>query len=187
MKTAASIATRGALSLCAAAMLASAALAGCAGGTPFPAALPHDCVVAIAPAATETVGVNLANPVQNPCTDPTYQAVTGYFAGTTVTGSHVISLTASSTDVIEFANLDLQPHTATNLGAWSGAYPQVTPNPNKTASPANTDISDPRFTTGPINGGSTSAAYIADVPGVYVIGCAFHYNTNDMRTVVIVQ
>jgi plastocyanin len=114
-------------------------------------------------------------------------AVKGYFGGSTVTGSQVISLTASSSDVVQFANVDIQPHTATDLGTWTGAYPQVTPNPNKTASPANTDISSTKFTTGPINPGSTSLDYKADVPGVYVLGCAFHYNSDNMRTIIIVQ
>ena len=190
MKIAASLVARCASGFSLAAMLAGAALAGCAGGTPFPAGAPtapRNCVVAIAPAGTETIGVNLTNPVQNACTDPTYQTVKGYFGGSTVTASQVVSVTASATDVISFANLDVQPHTANDLGAWSGAFPQVTPNPNKTPSPANTDISSPKFTTGAINPGSTSLNYIADVPGVYVLGCAFHYNSDDMRTIIIVM
>lgn len=187
MSIAASHAARCACALAAATMLASAALAGCAGGVPFPAAAPQNCVVAIAPATTETIGVNLTNPVQNACTDPTYQAVKGYFSGGTVRASQVMSVTASAGDSIVFSNIDIQPHTANDLGVWTGAFPQVTPNPNKTPSPAGTDISNPKFTTGAINPGSTSLAYVADVPGVYVIGCAFHYNSDDMRTVVIVK
>lgn len=190
MKNAASPAARCMCALVACVGLASAALIGCAGGSPFPsaaAAAPRNCVVAIAPDGTETIGVNLANPNESVCTDPTYLAVTGYFAGTKVVASQVISLTASSTDQIQFSNLDLQPHTANDLGAWSGAYPAATPNPNRTASPAGTDISNPKFTTGAINGGATSLSYVADVPGVYVFGCAFHYNSNNMRTVIIVM
>lgn len=190
MKIAASPAARCASLVSLSALLAGAAIAGCAGGTPFPVAVPpppHNCVVAISQASTQTIGVNLTNPVQNACTDPTYQAVKGYFGGSTVAASQVISVTASATDVIVFMNLDVQPHTANDLGTWSGAYPQVTPNPNKTPSPANTDISSPKFTTGAINPGSTSLNYIADVPGVYVLGCAFHYNTDDMRTIIIVM
>ncbi|HYK53058.1 MAG TPA: hypothetical protein VEV38_05970 [Candidatus Eremiobacteraceae bacterium] len=189
MKFAASRASQFAFVLLTAAALATGSLAGCAGGTPFPtaAAVVKNCVVAIAPASTETIGVNLTNPVQAACTDPTYLAVKGYFGGSTVAGSEVISLTASANDVVQFANLDIQPHTATDLGAWTGAYPMVTPNPNKTASPANTDISSAKFTTGPINPGSMSLGYTANVPGVYVLGCAFHYISDNMRTVIIVN
>lgn len=181
--------SRCAQALIALAALATSALAACAGGTPFPTAAVavHNCLVTLSPASTETIGVNLTNPVQGACTDPTYQAVKGYFVGSTITSSAVIGVTASSTDVIQFMNLDFQPHTANELGAWSGAYPQVTPNPNKTPSPANTDISSPKFTTGTINPGATSLSYTADVPGVYVLGCAFHYNTDNMRTIIIVK
>ncbi|HEY7992806.1 MAG TPA: hypothetical protein VID24_01185 [Candidatus Eremiobacteraceae bacterium] len=189
MYIAASRGSRCAYALAAAATIATCMLDACAGGTPFPTAAVavHNCIVTISPASTETIGVNLTNPTQAACTDPVYQAVKAYFVGSTVTTSAVVGVTASSTDVIQFMNLDFQPHTANELGAWTGAYPQVTPNPNKTPSPAGTDISSLKFTTGAINPGATSLGYIADVPGVYVIGCAFHYNTDNMRTIIIVK
>lgn len=181
--------SRCAYALAAAAAIATCMLAACAGGTPLPkaAVAVHNCIVTISPAATETIGVNLTNPVQAACNDPVYQAVKAYFVGSTVTASAVIGVSASTTDTIQFVNLDVQPHTANELGTWTGAYPQVTPNPNKTPSPAGTDISSLKFTTGVINPGATSLGYIADVPGVYVLGCAFHYNSDNMRTIVIVK
>ena len=177
-----------AFSLLTAAALAAGTLAGCAGGTPFPTtAVVKNCVVAISPSSTETIGVNLTNPVQAACTDPKYLAVKGYFSGSTITGSQVISVTASSTDSIQWTNLDFQPHTAANLGSWAGAYPTAQPNAAATSSPAGMDISTPGFTAGNIDAGANSRLYKADVPGVYIFGCAYHYLSDDMRTIIIVK
>jgi plastocyanin len=33
----------------------------------------------------------------------------------------------------------------------------------------------------------TSKNYVANVPGFYIIGCAYHYSSDNMRTVIIVQ
>lgn len=189
MDIAASRASRFAFVLLTAAALATGSLAGCAGGTPFPtaAAVVKNCIVAIAPASTETIGVNLTNPPQAACTDPTYMAVKGYFGGSTITSSQVISLTASSSNTVQWANVDFQPHTAANLGTWAGAYPTTQPNAAATSSPQGMDISTPGFTTGNINNGSSSFTYKADVPGVYIFGCAYHYISDNMRTVIIVK
>ena len=189
MFIAASRGSRFAYALAAAATIATCMLAACAGGTPFPkaAAVVQNCIAVIAPASVETIGVNLTNPVQNACTDPKYLAVKGYFTGSTVTASQVISVTASSTDDIQWMNLDIQPHTAADLGGWTGAYPTAAPNAAATSSPVGMDISTPGFTAGNINAGSLSRKYKADVPGVYIFGCAYHYLSDNLRTIIIVK
>jgi len=180
------------------AIVAAATFAGCAGGSTYGAGFGQnngggggggttDCVTAIAPAGTEIIGINLTNPTQDACDDTTFSFVKAYFGGATVTTSQVISVTHSSTDVIQFTNLDIQPHTAASLGAWSGSYPGTGPDPAATASPKNTDISAPGFTTGNLDPATTSKNYVANVPGMYVIGCAYHYQSDSMRTVIIVQ
>ena len=188
MNFAASRGSQWAFGLMITAALATGMLSGCAGGTPFPtAAAVKNCVVAISPSSTETIGVNLTNPPQAACTDPKYMAVKGYFGGSTIVSSQVISITASSTDSVQWTNLDFQPHTAADLGAWSGSYPAQGPDPSATSSPTGTDISAPGFTTGNINNGTSSRLYKADVPGVYIFGCAYHYVSDNMRTVIIVK
>jgi len=171
-------------------------IAGCAGGSTYGAGFGANngggggnmnCVTALPPAGTQTIGVNLTNPNQAACDDPTYSSVKAYFGGSTVTTSQVISVTHSGTNVVEFTNLDIQPHTAASLGPWSGSYPPNGPDPAATASPTNTDISAAGFTTGNLDPGTTSNAYLANVPGFYIIGCAYHYNSDNMRTVIIVQ
>jgi len=179
------------------AVLAAAGLAACAGGIAYAPPKPssgggggggQNCIVAIAPANVQMVGINLFSPAQSACDDKTYQAVTGYFGGSTVTNSQVISVTHSGTDFIQFVNLDSQsPHTAADVGTWNGSYPNVSLNPAATPSPTGSDISAPGFTAGNINPGSKSRKYAANVPGMYIFGCAYHYQSNNMRTVIIVM
>jgi hypothetical protein len=171
-------------------------IAGCAGGATYPAGFgksgggggggTSNCVTAIPPAGTEIIGINLTNPNQAACDDTTYSSVKAYFGGGVVTTSQVISVTRS-TSIIQFTNLDIQPHTAASLGPWSGSYPANGPNAAATPSPKNTDISAPGFTTGNLDPSATSKNYVANVPGFYIIGCAYHYNSDNMRTVIIVQ
>ena len=170
-------------------------IAGCAGGSAYGAGFGSnggggggttDCVTAIPPASTEIIGVNLTNPTQDACDDTVYSFVKGYFGGGVIATSQVISVT-HSTSIIQFTNLDIQPHTAASLGPWSGSYPSSGPSAAATPSPKNTDISATGFTTGNIDPGTSSKNYVANVPGFYIIGCAYHYNSDNMRTVIIVQ
>lgn len=202
------------LAACAAFSLLSLALvAGCAGGigygsiastnlgspspspnpspsgnpspSPSPSSSPQGCDQALPPASTEIIGVDLNI---TGCTDPTYQAVIGYFGGTNVTTAQVISLKASATDAIKFENFDNQPHTAADLGTWTGSYPPNGPSLTATPSPQGMDISTSGFTAGNLNPGTTTKrSYVANVPGVYVFGCAYHYVSNGMRTIIIVM
>ena len=153
--------------------------------SPSPSSSPggQNCVVAIPPAGVQIVGLNLNN--EATCNDTTFQLVQGYFGGSSITASQVMSVTHSGTNVIEFQNLDGQEHTASLVGPWMGSYPQNGPGFGN-ASPKDTDISATGWTTGLLNGGQTSRQYRANVPGMYIIGCAIHY-TLGMRTVIIVQ
>jgi hypothetical protein len=179
---------------CAVVLACASTIAGCAGGSAYGAFASNggggggttDCVTAIPPAGTEIIGVNLTNPTQAACNDTTYSFVKAYFGGGVITTSQVISVT-HSTSILQFTNLDVQPHTAASLGPWSGSYPSSGPSASATPSPKNTDISVAGFTTGNLDPGATSKNYIADVPGIYVIGCAYHYTSDSMRTVIIVQ
>ena len=169
---------------------AAAAIAGCAGGSALarisgPAI--SNCTMAIAPASTEIIGLNLTG--EAPCNDNTYTTVLGFFGGNTIVTAQVISLTSSPTDLVEFVNLDSSNfHTAANLKPWTGNYPNVNPDSAATPTPAMHDISELNFTTGNISPSSAATnMYVADVPGVYVFGCAYHYVSNNMRTVIIVR
>ena len=141
----------------------------------------------VAPGA-QTVGVNLSTEV--PTTNATYGRVLGYFnsSGSINTTSQVVHLTAATN--MDFQNFDSGiPHTASFLGnaSASGASFPPTFNGSATQSPANTVISTSNFSSGALNPGSTSLQYNSGPPGFYMFGCAFHYDSDGMRTVVIVQ
>ena len=167
---------------------------GCAGGSPYAGAacLLGQCSSPVpspspspsgSPAAV-LVGLNVN---ATPTTDPTFGAELGFLQGTATTQSSTIHVPVGST--IQF--VDVEPgtaHTAADLGKWSGKFPANGPNPSATMTPAGMDISIRHFTTGNLGppGGNASAIYTADLPGMYVFGCAYHYGQG-MRTVVIVQ
>lgn len=174
------------------------ALAGCSGQstTSFAPARPASHAVAPAPVQSldvgedaitiKHVGVRLTN--ENSFTSKKYGVVLGYFNGKTSLNSEVVKLPASTTVI--FNNVDtLKPHTASFLGnATSQMAPwPATFNGSFTASPAFTAIGTTNFSTGVMNPGAHSKKYNTGSPGFYMFGCYFHYNSNGMRTVIIVQ
>jgi plastocyanin len=135
---------------------------------------------------TQHVGVRLNG--ENPKISAKYGRVLGYFNGKTSPDSEIVQLTASTTVV--FNNVDgFAPHTASFLGKatrrtapWPAQF-----NGSGTQSPAGTVISTTGFSTGTLNPGTKSLKYNSGAPGFYMIGCAFHYNLDGMRTVIIVS
>jgi plastocyanin len=178
------------------ATVAAVAAAGCSGsGTayggnpnPYRTIPPNPSPSPSVSPGSQIVGVNLSTEV--PTTDPTYGRVLGYFnsAGSINTTSQVVHLTAATNMV--FQNFDSGiPHTASFLGNASASSASFPPsfNGSATQSPANTVISTASFSSGALNPGSTSLQYNSGPPGFYMFGCAFHYDSDGMRTVVIVQ
>jgi hypothetical protein len=131
---------------------------------------------------------------EDPVTVATYGNVLGYSNGTspsTPNGSNVVNLTADMP--VQFTNREASnsiypQHTASSLGAWSGSFPANGPTSAAlTASPANTSLSASGFTSGTLNPGQTSAVYNSGSAAMIVFGCYYHYNSNNMRTVIIVM
>jgi hypothetical protein len=116
--------------------------------------------------------------------------VKGFFPGTNgspPSGSNVVNLTAMQT--VTFTNTEAsggQPHTASFIQSWGGSFP-ASPTIPSTASAAGTSISSSGFSSGNLNPGQSSAVYNAGTPGMFIFGCAYHYVSNGMRTVVIVH
>jgi plastocyanin len=134
----------------------------------------------------QTVGVRLTN--EQPANDPTYGFILGYANGGNSKQSAVVGLTAG--DPVQFVNADTTlTHTASFLGdatQYNAPWPSSF-NGSSMKSPAGTSIASPGFSTGPLAPGKVSAMYSSGPPGFYMIGCAFHYNSNEMRTIVIVH
>ncbi|HET9343875.1 MAG TPA: hypothetical protein VFO25_13275 [Candidatus Eremiobacteraceae bacterium] len=90
---------------------------------------------------------------------------------------------------VQFQNLDTIQHSAAFLGdatsnsaPWPGSF-----NGSTTQSAAGTAIGSSGFATGPINPGKKSLIYETGMPGFYMFGCQFHYNSHEMRIVIIVH
>jgi hypothetical protein len=177
------------------ATVAAFAAAGCSGGSayggnpnPYGTLPPHPAPSPSIAPGSQVVGVNLSG--ESAKTDPTYGRVLGYFnsSGSINTTSQVVHVTAATNVVFQSFESGI-PHTASFLGSASanGASFPATFNGSATQSPANTVISTAGFSTGSLNPGSTSPQYNSGPPGFYMFGCAFHYDSDGMRTVVIVQ
>jgi plastocyanin len=179
----------------AAAMLA---LAGCGSQSmsAAPPALPASHAVVPAPAqildvsddsiTTKKVGIRLTG--EKKFTSAHYGVVLGYFNGKLSINSEVVKLPAA-TNVV-FYNVDAgHPHTASFLGnatSTNAPWPQFF-NGSSQASPAGTAIGTTNWSTGALAPKAKSKIYTSGSPGFYMVGCAFHYNTNGMRTVIIVM
>ena len=137
-------------------------------------------------AITQHVGARLTG--ETGITDPRYGFVIGYFKGKTSTTSQIVSLPTATQ--VKFFNVDtVRPHTVSFLGnaTKTGAPWPSSFDGSATKSPAGTDIGTANWSTGPLNPGTASAVYNTGPPGFYMVGCAFHYNSNMMRTVIIVK
>jgi streptogramin lyase/plastocyanin len=131
-----------------------------------------------------TIGIRLNGELS--FTDPNYGFELGYAIGNT-TQTQTISLSAGES--VQFRNLDTIPHSAAFLGnatsnsaPWPGSF-----NGSTTKSPAGTAIGTTGWATGSLNPNKTSPIYETGLPGFYMIGCQYHYNTSEMRTVVVVH
>lgn len=117
-----------------------------------------------------------------------YGTVLGYFDGKTSATSEVVHVPFGEN--VRFFNVDtVAPHTASFLGdatATTAKWP-ATFNGSSTQSPAGTPIGTKNFSTGPLNPGTRSLLYSSGMIGFYMFGCAFHYNSNHMRTVIVVK
>ncbi|HXW75959.1 MAG TPA: hypothetical protein VEJ20_00965 [Candidatus Eremiobacteraceae bacterium] len=121
-------------------------------------------------------------------TDKRYGFILGYFNGKTSTKSEVVIVPHG--EDIRFFNVDTSaPHTASFLGkatSKSAPFPSSFDG-SATQSPAGTAIGTTNFSTGVLSPGSKSLVYTTGAPGFYMFGCAIHYNSNMMRTVIIVE
>lgn len=142
-------------------------------------------------ASAQKVGLLLSG--ENPVTTASDGTVLGFFNGTMgnpPNGSGVVHLTANMS--VQFFNTEsgggALPHTASFLGNYSGSYPASFTNSNgATPSAAGTAISSANFSAGNINPGAASAVYNSGGPGMFIFGCAYHYVSFGMRTVIIVM
>ena len=139
----------------------------------------------VADESVTTVGIRLNGEMS--ILDPNYGFELGYAKGTVPTTTQTIGL--SSGESVQFENVDKIAHSAALLGDATASSAPWPPSFNGSTmqSPAGTAIGTPGFSTGKLTAHSVSPIYENGLPGFYMIGCQFHYNSNEMRTVIVVH
>ncbi len=188
--------------------LAAAVTAGCGGGgyttlygpgprphtspsiapSPTPSTSPSPSPSTSPSPTTAIVAVNLTGEL--PDNDPTYGTLLGYSnsTGSPNNQSSVVHLTMATP--VMFDDFDgVNVHTGSFLGDASanGANFPTTFTGSFNQSPAGAIISTTNFSSGILNPNGVSLVYNSGPPGFYMFGCYFHYVSNGMRTIIIVQ
>jgi cytochrome oxidase Cu insertion factor (SCO1/SenC/PrrC family)/plastocyanin len=78
------------------------------------------------------------------------------------------------------------PHTLNVIGQTTGPPPHWPTNPSLTFSPSGNGVLGSNYATGTLNPGASVTVKLAN-PGIYLIGCAFHYVSNTMRGIIEVE
>jgi len=157
------------------AFTACAALAACSSTVHLPLQQPIN-------ATPQVVRLGVPNEAIGTQNDPTYGVVGGF---TTQIYSQILGFSPGQQIVIMNAEGDgATQHTFGDTGSTSG-FPMNT-NLSTTSSNQSTISPGGNFQTGTINSQQTVGP-ITLMRGIYYIGCAYHYASNGMRDVLIVQ
>jgi cytochrome oxidase Cu insertion factor (SCO1/SenC/PrrC family) len=139
---------------------------GGSGGAPSP--LPASAIGVAIP--TGKIGVE---------PDPVWGTVSGYTQRQT---SQVLAFPPGAKITIE--NLSsTTPHTLNVIGKRSGPPPNFPKNPSFTFSPRGNGVLGPKYASGSLNPGASVTVTLSK-PGIYLIGCAYHYIEFNMRDVI---
>ena len=140
--------------------------------------------IAVYEERVDTIGIRLNGELS--FNDPNYGFELGYAVGS---GTQTQTIGLPMGESVRFKNLDTISHSAAFLGnatansaPWPGAF-----NGSTTESPAGTAIGTTGWATGSLSPGKSSPIYETGLPGFYMVGCQFHYNSNEMRTVIVVH
>jgi cytochrome oxidase Cu insertion factor (SCO1/SenC/PrrC family) len=141
-------------------------IGGSGGGSPSP--LPSGAIGIGIP--TGKIGVE---------NDPTWGTVSGYTQGQT---SQVMAFAPGVKIMLQ--NLSTTtPHTLNVVGTTKGPPPHFPQNPSLSFSPAGNGVLGANYASGSLNPGATVSVTLSN-PGIYLIGCAYHYVEFNMRDVI---
>jgi hypothetical protein len=166
------------------ALLVAASLAACGGGGSGgsnPGPVPQQPTPAPPPPSTQQV-VTMALPTSAMGTvvDPTFGAVGGY---TQTLYSQTLAFAPASQIMVRNGQAAAVQHT---LGVVStSAASGFIANPPLSTSASGGATIGAGFNTGTVNAGALAGPFTL-APGTYWLGCAYHYASNAMRTVLVV-
>jgi protein SCO1 len=139
---------------------------GGSGGSPSP--LPSSAIGVAIP--TGKIGVE---------PDPVWGTVSGYTQSQT---SQVLAFAPGAKLTIK--NLSsTTPHTLNVIGTSSGPPPRWPSNPSFSLSPSGNGVLGTDYASGSLNPGSSVTVTLSN-PGIYLVGCAYHYIEFQMRDVI---
>ncbi|MDE2573634.1 MAG: hypothetical protein KGM44_14055 [bacterium] len=93
------------------------------------------------------------------------------------------SIVAVGTTII-FRNTESFAHTATAIA--SGSFPAASPFTIAALQSSGARVSDAGWSSGELLPGASSQPLLADIPGIYLYGCFFHYGS-PMRAVIVAK
>ena len=133
-------------------------------------------------AAAMSIGVALPSGAIGFESDPAWGQVGGY---TQSTYSQVLAFPPGST--VTVTNLSSNtPHTFNVVGTSSGPPANFPANPSLSTAANGGNTLAAGYSSGTINGGGSVSVVLANA-GTYLIGCAYHYSSNNMRDVIQVS
>ncbi len=141
---------------------------GGGGGSPSP--LPTSSAIGV-DIPTGTIGVE---------NDPVWGTVSGYTQQQT---SQVLAFPPGATITVTNLSTGGVPHTLNVIAQTKGPPPQWPASPSLSFSPSGNGVLGTNYASGTINAGKSVKVKLSN-PGIYLIGCAFHYISNQMRDII---
>jgi protein SCO1 len=138
------------------------------GGSGAPSPLPSAAIGVAIP--TGKIGVE---------NDPVWGTISGYTQSKT---SQVLAFPPGAKITIENLSSNT-PHTLNVIATRTGPPPDFPSNPDLTFSPRGNGVLGPDYATGSLNPGQSVTVTLSK-PGIYLIGCAYHYIEFNMRDVI---
>jgi plastocyanin len=115
--------------------------------------------------------------------DPTWKGPIGGYSQTTF--SQVLGFPVGT--VVTLKNISAStPHTFNVIATSAGPPANFPASPGLSTTPSGGNTLAAGYASGAIAGGGTVNVTLANA-GMYLIGCAFHYASNQMRDVIVVQ
>ncbi|HLX26423.1 MAG TPA: SCO family protein [Candidatus Cybelea sp.] len=133
---------------------------GGSGGSPSP--LP----------TSSAIGVDLPSGKIGVENDPVWGTIGGYTQQQT---SQVLAFPPGATITITNLSSGGVPHTLNVLAQTKGPPPQWPRSPSLSFSPSGNGVLGTNYATGTLNAGQSVKVKLSN-PGIYLIGCAYHYN-----------
>jgi protein SCO1 len=129
--------------------------------------------------AASAIGVGIPTGKIGVENDPVWGNVSGYTQEKT---SQILAFPPGATITIQNLSSNT-PHTLNVIGTSNGPPPKWPSNPSLTFSPAGNGVLSSKYASGSLNPGASVKVRLSN-PGIYLIGCAYHYIEFDMRDVI---